>query len=245
MNDWMRKGWKVAGIAALACLCACSGEKTRTGELKTDTQSVRLGSAKSVSVELKMGAGDLKVKGGAGGLMAGTFSYNVPSWKPKIEYRESGDRGTLTIEQPAGGHSNFGDTKYSWALQLNNKLPMDLHVEMGAGSSELALGDLSLTKLHVEVGAGRSIVDLTGDGKHDVDAHIEGGVGNATVKLPRNVGVRVTVEGGLGSVSAPDFRRDGDAYVNEEYGKSPFTVKVRVEGGIGKVTLELSGGPTV
>jgi hypothetical protein len=214
MNRWMRRGPRRACIVALACLCACSGERARTGDLKTDMQTVKLGNAKSVSVELQMGAGDLKVKGGAAGLLDGTFSYNVPAWKPKIEYRESGDRGTLTIAQPGDSHSNFGDTKYSWDVRLNNKVPLELHVEMGAGNSDLALSDLSLTKLHVEVGAGRSTVDLAGDWKRDVDAHIEGGVGNATVKLPRNVGVRVTVEGGIGSVSAPDFRKDGDAYVN-------------------------------
>lgn len=245
MSERTRKGWLAASLVALACIPACTGERARGGELKTDTESVKLGQAKSVSVELSMGAGNLKVRGGAADLMDGAFTYNVPAWKPRIGYSESGERGKLTIEQPGGLHSNSGDTKYSWELQLNNKVPMEVHVELGAGRSDLALGDLSLTKLHVEMGAGESTVDLVGNWKRDVDAHLEGGVGQATIKLPRSVGVRVTVEGGLGSVSAPDFRKDGGAYVNGEYGKSPVTVNVKVEGGVGKVSLELSGGPTV
>ena len=35
----------------------------------------------------------------------------------------------------------------------------------------------------------------------------------------------------------------GDAYVNEAYGKSPITVKVNVEGGVGEINLELGGAP--
>lgn len=240
------KNWKlILGLSGLAAMSGCNLERPRTGEEVTDEKSVQLGQAKSVSVELAMGAGGMTVKGGAGELMEGTFTYNVPSWKPKISYSESGDHGKLTVEQPGGAHGHVGDTKYSWDVRLNNKVPVEIHVEMGAGKSNLELGDLSLTKLHVEMGAGDCTVDLAGNWKQNVDAHLEGGVGRATIKLPRGVGVRVTVEGGLGSVSAADFEKEGDAYVNDEYGKSPVTVNVKVEGGIGKVILELSGGSRV
>jgi hypothetical protein len=57
--------------------------------------------------------------------------------------------------------------------------------------------------------------------------------------------VRATVEGGIGSVSAPDFEKDGEAYVNSAYGKSRVTVRVEVQGGIGDVHLELSGGSPI
>ncbi|MFY9529987.1 MAG: hypothetical protein WBC04_24710 [Candidatus Acidiferrales bacterium] len=44
---------------------------------------------------------------------------------------------------------------------------------------------------------------------------------------------------------ARGLTKDGDAYVNDEYGKSSATVRVRVEGGLGKVNLELGGGQTL
>jgi hypothetical protein len=59
------------------------------------------------------------------------------------------------------------------------------------------------------------------------------------------MGVRATVEGGIGSVHAPDFRRDGDEYVNDALGKSSSTINLKVEGGVGTVNLDLSGGSTV
>ncbi len=48
---------------------------------------------------------------------------------------------------------------------------------MGAGRSELKVGDLSLTRLEFNMGAGQVTADLTGDWKKDLDAEIHGGVG--------------------------------------------------------------------
>ena len=121
----------------------------------------------------------------------------------------------------------------------------EIRVEMGAGNSNLELGDISLTNLRVDLGAGTSVVDLVGNWKHDVEARIESGVGNVTLRLPRNVGVRVSAENGIGTISAPAFNKVGGAWVNDAYGKSPVTVNVKVEGGVGRIVLELGGGPTV
>ena len=61
---------------------------------------------------------------------------------------------------------------------------LELKVEMGAGEGRLHLRDVPVTRLTLNMGAGRVMVDLTGDRKKDVDADIEGGVGEATVRLP-------------------------------------------------------------
>ncbi|NDQ57138.1 MAG: hypothetical protein GZ088_08705 [Acidipila sp.] len=232
-------------LGALLCVAGCGGRSMRSGEPRVETSSTKLGRAKAVSVTLTMGAGEMKVSDDAPDLMNGTFSYNDPAQKPKIGYVDSSDHAQLTIEQPGDQHSHVGGDTYSWDVRLNKDVITELHVQLGAGKLNLVLGDLPLTRLHVEMGAGSSLVDLVGNWKHDVDVHLEGGVGNATVRLPRSVGVRVSVHGGLGSVSSDDFKKNGDAYVNDQFGKSPITVNVKIEGGIGKVVLELAGGPTV
>jgi len=233
-------------LAVTACACVI-GDNVATGELRTDSQSVDLGGAKSVRVEIKMAAGQLKVESGvksAGGLLDAEFTYNVPRWKPEVHYTRNGDEGHLTIEQPRGG-SSHGNTRNDWDLHLAKKVPTEMNVEMGAGKSDLILGGLDLTNLRVGLGAGETNVDLTGDWKTDLTARIEGGVGKATVRLPRDVGVRVKASGGLGSIEAHDFKRDGDYYVNGVYGKSPITLNVDVQGGVGQIVLELGEAPPV
>ena len=89
------------------------------------------------------------------------------------------------------------------------------------------------------MGAGQTTVDLTGDYGQDFDASIEGGVGEATVLVPSEVGVRARAEGGLGEINAKGFRREGDAYVNDAYGDSEVTLDVDVQGGVGELNLEV------
>jgi N-terminal domain of toast_rack, DUF2154 len=229
---------------AFACVYT---DNVTTGDLRTETQSVDLGGAKSVRVEIKMGAGKLKVDSGvkaANGLLDAEFTYNVPRWKPEVHYTRNGEQGLLTIEQPGDGGSH-GNTRYDWDLHLANKVPTEMSVNMGAGKADLILGGLALTNLDVNLGAGETNVDLTGDWKNDFRGHIKGGVGKATLRLPRDVGVRVQARGGLGSIDAHDFSRDGDYYVNDAYGKSPVTLHVDVEGGVGQIVLELAEAPGV
>jgi hypothetical protein len=245
MNMSTTKSYFAAALAMLLGVCACTiNGNAPTGQLQTDAKEVKLGDAKSVRVEIKMGAGELKVVGGAKDLLDGQFTYNVAVWKPQVEYAVHGSEGLLTIQQP--GHvGSMGNARYEWDLRLNEKVPMSMSVELGAGRAELTLGKLSLNKLDLRMGAGETIVDLTGDWKNDLAAEIRGGVGRATVRLPRDVGVRVTAAGGIGAINAHDLRKEGGAYVNDAYGKSPVTLRVDVEGGVGEINLELGEAPGV
>ena len=235
----------VLALGTSGCIIGGRGPFVNPGELQSETLSVPLGPAKSVSVHMQMAAGELRISGGSPQLLDGKIQYNVPDWKPDVTYRVTDGKGALMVMQPEQSHTTMGGVKYTWDLHLNSAVPLDVAVEMGAGNSTLNFSGMMLRNLDVQMGAGNSTVDLTGDWKHNVTASIQGGVGNAHVRLPRDVGVRVTVNGGLGSVSAPNFTKNGDDYVNDAYGKSPVTIEVHVTGGIGNVYLELAGTRSV
>ena len=187
-----------------------------------------------------MGAGELKIGGAADALMEGDFSYNVADWKLQIHYDVSGHKGELTVKQGSGGSGSLvGDARNEWDLRLNDQVPTDLVVKMGAGESDLDLDSLTLTGLDLEVGAGETTVDLTGDYDRDFAATIQGGVGEATVLVPSEVGVRAKAEGGIGKIKAKGFQREGEAYVNDAYGDSDVTVDIDVQGGVGEINLEV------
>jgi hypothetical protein len=204
------------------------------------SQAVEQQGAKSVHAHIELGAGRLELSGGATKLLEADFYYDRPSLKPEVNYFVSGGDGDLSILQPGQDHVQFGPSGRSeWNLHFNNQVPLDLGIEMGAGQGMLRLGGLALTHFSVEGGAGNLQVDLTGGNwQKDVDGRIEGGVGTVRVRLPSNVGVRVKATGGLGSVSAPGFQRDGDVYTNSAYGKSPVNLSLDIEGGVGAIHLE-------
>ena len=208
--------------------------------MRNESRSVQPEDARSVRAHLIMGAGELKVGGAADALMEGDFSYNVADWKPEIDYEVNGDTGELTVKQGSGDDRRLGGgARNEWDLRFNDVVPTDLVVEMGAGESDLDLDSLTLTGLDLQMGAGETTVDLTGDYAQDFDASIEGGVGEATVLVPSEVGVRVRAEGGLGKINAESFQREGEAYVNDAYGDSDVSLNVDVRGGVGTINLEV------
>lgn len=235
------RGLLLAGLVA-TCGCNMNGNRVYTGETRSDSKTVEMGAAQSVRVSLSMKAGELRVAGGSPQLMDANFTYNVPDWKPEVKYEVSGGVGNLEVEQSGSG-SATGNTKNDWDVHLSDKPPMEMTVNMGAGRATLTLSGLALSRLELNMGAGETTVDLTGNWKKDLSAQIHGGVGKATVRLPRDVGVHVVAQGGLGAINANGFQKQGDAYVNDQYGKSPVTLRIEVEGGVGEINLELGGEP--
>jgi len=222
-----------------ALLLASCGSEARVGALRTESQTVELGDAKSVRVEINMGAGDLEVTGGADKLLEADFTYNVDKLKPEVKYTN----GTLVVRQPdSNGLSalqGITDFRNEWSLRLSDGVPMDLHVDLGAGASNLKLAGLSLTGLDVSLGAGEYTIDLSGDWVRDLDVTIDAGAANISLRLPRDVGVRVTLEAGPNTIDATGLTQDGNVYTNAVYGVSEMTLRVDVQAGIGSVNLEL------
>jgi hypothetical protein len=116
---------------------------------------------------------------------------------------------------------------------------MDLSVDMGAGSSNLQLAGLPLTRLDVILGAGISTIDLSGDWARDLDVTIDAGAADITVRLPREVGARVEVESGPHTIETTGLTQDGEVYTNAAYGVSEVTLQVDVEAGIGQINLQV------
>ena len=217
---------------------ACGGQQV--GEMQRQSQSVDVGEARSVRTDLEIAVGELNLTGGADRLMEADFSYNFADWEPEVNYNVSGDRGDLSVQQGEGGGVNLGgDARNEWDIALNDEVPTTLSVQMGAGESDLDLDSLTLKGLDLEMGAGRTTIDLTGAYDSDLLARIRGGVGEATVRLPSEVGVRVEAQGGLGQINAEGLQKQGDSYVNDAYGDSEVTLDVDIKGGVGQINLEV------
>lgn len=209
------------------------------GELQEDTHTIELGEAESVDVTIDMAAGELRIQGGSKALLEGAFHYNVDKWKPDISYRILGKQGVLKVHQGKVSGIPAGEGKNSWDIYLNEKVPIEMRVNFGAGEGRLDLRGLVLKSLIINMGVGDLNVNLTGVHAQDLDVRIDGGVGSATVYLPRNQGVRVGVDKGIGSVSAVGFNKRGSMYTNDAYGESGVTIDVQIDAGIGTIDLRL------
>ncbi len=234
-QDGARKGWLSGREIAVILLLVIFGialSFSTAGRRVHAIENVERQGSELVRVHLQMPAGDLKLAGGASKLLEADFKYAEGEGKPKISYQA----GQLEIAQ-VGRKFHFGHRENSWDIHLGSGIPMEVNIDMGAGQSQVKVGDLALTRLDMKMGAGQIIADLTGDWKKDLDADIKGGVGNAVILLPEDVGVRVHATGGIGSVNAGGLKRNGNEYSNDLYGKSPVTVRLDISGGVGNIEL--------
>lgn len=205
--------------------------------MQHETQSIGLQGAKRVSANINIPAGSLTVSGGSAALLDASFDYDNRDGKPNIDYSVSDGEGQLNIAQNGGGDTHWGGHENDWNLQFASGIPINLQLNMGAGQGNLRVKNVDLSNLEVHMGVGDLNLDLTGPRSKDLDATIQGGVGSARVLLPKDVGVRVQASGGLGSINANGLQRDGDAYINTAYGKTPATINLTIEGGIGQINL--------
>jgi hypothetical protein len=201
-----------------------------------NSQIIETQGAKAVRMSVKMPAGELLMSGGSDQVLKADFSHGNAWLAPKLDYSVTGGVGELNLSQESGGQM-MSSSDNTWNLKVNDALPLDLEVDLGAGRGEFRFAKVNLTKFELNIGAGQADVDLSGEHARDLQAEIQGGVGEATVRLPKNVGVVATVHGGLGSVDTHGLKEEDGQYVNEAYGKSPATIRLNIQGGIGSIKL--------
>jgi len=224
-------------LPAVLSLTGCVFSSHPAGPVQYSSESVDLDNSELVRVQLKMGAGELRVSDGASKLARADFAYNVDSWKPQVRYSHAGNRGTLQISQPDGNHQTFGNVKYSWDLQLNRKVPLDLDVNFGAGEARMDLSALDLRGVQINMGVGKADVDLRGKPMHSYNVVLHGGVGEATVRVSGDTPVYAEAHGGIGEIKVRGLQKEGGHWVTPSYEGSATPIRIEVHGGIGQINL--------
>jgi hypothetical protein len=213
----------------------------REGKVKGglhDSQSIELSGAKAVQAKVEIPTGKLSIEGGGSKLLDADFKYLPSDGKPVIAYNVKDDRGQLDVSQPNDSHIRMLNSHNIWDLRFSDDVPLNLDLTVGAGSGDLDLRGLDVRDLTLNFGTGALTMDLTGPRKNNLVAHIKGGEGDATIKLPKDVGVSVHATGGIGAVSAHGLTEHDKTYVNDAFGKSAASITLTIEGGIGSVNLE-------
>ena len=231
-------------VAVLLLIGSACREDRPEPRLETHRTIPSEGESRAV-VTIKMAAGEMEIRGGADGdLMKGAFYYNRRPWEPRIDHQVSGGVARLLVEQRRMGPV-FGRVRNNWSIELSRKTPMELRLDLGVGKAEIDLSGVPVTKLDIEVGVGGMDLDLSGARKESLTGQIEGGIGRAEILLPEEIGIRVRIDGGLGSINAPGFIKDGDVFRNDAWGKTSVSLDLDIEAGIGQIDLRLNNSRSV
>lgn len=110
-----------------------------------------------------------------------------------------------------------------------------IRIKNGVGSVEaVGLGNLNFRELEFEGGVGGANLDFTGEWAQDADISIQVGVGGVTVRMPRDIGVRVEAQKHfLSGLHLEGFTQRDSLYYSENYDKARHRVSLRVATGVG------------
>ena len=201
---------------------------------------VPLDGASTVEVSLDMGLAELRL-GSSANLADAISGVITPSRAESLDQDSSRRGSTLEVElrsRNARGPFNvgfFGGFRGGeWNLDLTERVPIDLEIDAGVGSSRLDLRNVRLTGFDLDAGVGSIDATLPGG---NYDGRIDGGVGSITIRLPRDAAARINVDSGLGGVSTDGaFQRSGDGYTTANYDGAG--VRLTVNAGVGSVRIE-------
>jgi hypothetical protein len=114
---------------------------------------------------------------------------------------------------------------------------MRLKVDGGVGAATLDLSRLKVLSLDVNSGVGNVTMTLPRQGQ--LQANLDAGVGRLRVIVPAGMAARIQVDRGLGGVDVSgDFQRSGERYQSANYSTAANRVDIRINGGIGHVSVE-------
>jgi len=224
-------------------------------------KNIEIGNAENVKTKIAFKAGELNVNSiQTEDIMKASFVYFREKWKPEINYVVEDGTGYLDIiSQGSSWNTNFDENdKIEWDIRLNKDIQSDLFIkvlagkveinledcnirrfefDMGAGEAKLNLRNTSVRFLTFDGGAGEVKIDLSGHWQNDLDADINGGVGEITLVLPSDIGIEMDVTGILGERNIPGFSKDGSEYTNRLNGRTENNLFLDISGGIGAVNV--------
>lgn len=130
----------------------------------------------------------------------------------------------------------LGGNASKWDLLLNSRVRWEMEINSGVGDVRLDLSDLIVSDLRLDAGIGSVQVTLPRRGS--VEARIDNGVGDVRVTIPAGAQARIQVDRGIGSLRVGSrFKRRGDYYETEGYSGAESHIDLKIDSGIGTVTL--------
>jgi hypothetical protein len=113
--------------------------------------------------------------------------------------------------------------------------------DISAGAAEvsvLELGNSGCDRLRVEGGIGRMTLDFSGAWTRSQQAELNLAVTELRLRLPRKVGVRVTMDRFLASFEPDGLVRQGGAWVSPGYDKAARRLDIALQTAVGAVRVD-------
>lgn len=224
----------------------------------TFSQNIKESKVDDIKLLVSVNGGTLNFTNNVSDLADVNFEYDKQDWDPSVSFTENGDHGKLEIKALTGGENERVNDHNICDISLSDNYNYSLGILLGAGVANLNFENYSIDKalfrlgvgsfkinlantsvplLKIEAGIGEAKIDLTGEWKNNLSAQIKAGIGDITFYVPADVGVKFTISGFLGDISAKGFNKNDKEYTNSSFGQTKHQLELTVNGAIGSITI--------
>jgi hypothetical protein len=122
--------------------------------------------------------------------------------------------------------------------QPNQETCRSAEFQVGAAQFHATgLGNLRAERLRVQGGVGDVVLDFSGDWAHDLNATVDMGLGSLTLRMPRDVGIRIVRSGRLSSFDSEGLTKRGEAYYSGNWDSATNRLSLTVNAALGSVRV--------
>ncbi len=197
-----------AGVARLGLESVGTGFRVSSRRRVEQSGFLALSSRVALSLALELGAGDGDIE--LGGLQL-----------TRLRLSTGASRTTVRFSRPNSSRCERAD--------------------LSAGAADislLALGNARCQLVRFDGGVGTTLLDLTGAWPADARLDVHLAIGALTLRIPRGLGVRLTVDRFLSSFSSGGWTRQGKVYLSPGYARASRHIDLALATAFGGVDVE-------
>lgn len=115
-----------------------------------------------------------------------------------------------------------------------------LRLQVGAADFRAeSLGNARFERFSFEGGVGDVTLDFGGAWRGRARGEVKMGVGELTIRVPADLGVRIRRKAFLASFEAPGLTRTGEAFQSSNWGEADARLELEIEAALGSIEVEV------
>jgi hypothetical protein len=184
-----------------------SGSTGRGRNVRSGELDLRLSPDVPMDLQLKFGAAEAELQ--LGGIRV-----------RQLDIQTGASKTTLNISKP------------------NLERCQSAQFTVGAARFEAnGLGNLNAEQLTVQGGVGEMVLDFTGAWPADLNGKIDMGFGSLTLRVPRQIGLRIVRSGLLSSFDSEGLTKRGNTYYSENWEQSGRKLSLELNAALGSIRV--------
>lgn len=194
---------------------------------------------KAASLDLDLTGVELKINSSANTALLDGYIGN-PNVDKKINYIDGGEKAKIAFKEKVKRINLTGNKGYGSNFYLSDKITWDIDGDIGAVSGDMDFRNLKVNNINFDFGAG-DINLLLGNNVDNLNVDIDAGATNINIVVPKDLGVKVKLDGGLKHSNLKDLNWSlvNGWYVSPNYETSLSKASIDVDMGVGSFDLKV------